>query len=72
MAQMTPAEQRAAAEAKLAPLGKKRIRLQQQLDDLDAEMEPFVTEALRVEVSERRINELTGWARATIRKRKPQ
>ncbi|WP_423361561.1 hypothetical protein OH810_32040 [Streptomyces albidoflavus] len=68
MAQMTPAEMRAAAEAALTPLGRERIRLLARLDEIDKELRPLVGTALRVEVPERRIGELTALARGTVRR----
>ncbi|NUV78216.1 hypothetical protein G6W47_28855 [Streptomyces sp. CAI-21] len=68
MAQMTPAEMRAAAEAALTPLGRKRIRLLAELDKVEEELKPLVGAALRVEVPERRIAELTALARGTVRR----
>jgi hypothetical protein len=63
----TPAELRAAAEAELEPLGKRRLRLLAQLAEVDRELRPVVVRAVDVEVSQRRIEEITGLARGTIR-----
>jgi hypothetical protein len=67
MAQKTPAEMRAAAEAALSPLGQERIQLLARLEEIDGELQPLVLDALKVEVSERRIGQLTALARGTIR-----
>ncbi|MFI7278621.1 hypothetical protein [Streptomyces sp. NPDC049879] len=67
MAQKTPAEMRADAEAALTPLGQERMELLARLDEIDSELRPLVLEALTVEVSERRIAQLTALARGTIR-----
>jgi hypothetical protein len=68
MAQMTPAEMRAEAEAAIKPLGAKRIRLLRQLEEVERELRPLVGRALTVEVPERRITELTALSRTTIRR----
>jgi hypothetical protein len=62
MMQQTPAQLRAHAEAALKPLGQKRIKLLAQLDEVEAELRPLVVEAVRMEVSYRRISELTAVA----------
>jgi hypothetical protein len=56
----TPAQLRAQAEAELKPLGQRRIRLLAQLDDVETELRPLVVHAVTMEVSYRRIYELTG------------
>ncbi|MFE9890674.1 hypothetical protein [Streptomyces scopuliridis] len=63
----TPAEMRDAAEQAMRPLGEERIRLLARLDEINEELRPLVRQALRVEVSERRIGEITALARGTIR-----
>ncbi|MFJ2884301.1 hypothetical protein [Streptomyces sp. NPDC087272] len=72
MEQTTPAQMRAAAESALRPLGEERIRLLAQLEEVDKALRPLVAAALRVEVSERRIGQLTALARGTIRKAKEE
>lgn len=67
MTQMTPAQQRAAAESTITPLGKRRLKLLADLERLEAELRPAVLGARRVEVPIRRITELTGLAPNTIR-----
>lgn len=67
MAQKTPAELRAEAEAALKPLGQERIRLLARLEELDAQLLPLMVQADRVEVPHRRISEITGYARNTVR-----
>lgn len=65
---MTPAQLRADAEKSLAPLGKRRIRLLSQLEELDAELRPVIRAAREAEVPIRRITELTAVAPNTVRK----
>ncbi|MDT0399923.1 MULTISPECIES: hypothetical protein [Streptomyces] len=65
--EVTPGEIRAAAEAELTPVGRRRIRLLAQLEECEAELRPLVARALRAEVSYRRISSLTGLSPATIR-----
>lgn len=65
---MTPAQLRADAEAAITPLGRKRIRLLAQLDELDAELRPLVRVAREAEVPIRRITALTAVAPNTVRK----
>lgn len=67
MSHPTPAQLRAEAEQTLTPLGRKRLRLLAQLEDLDAELRPLVLRAVDVELPLRRINELTGIAPNTVR-----
>ncbi|MFG2738450.1 hypothetical protein ACGFX7_26960 [Streptomyces harbinensis] len=67
MAQMTPAQMRAQAEAALKPLGSKRIKLLAQIEEIDAQLKPLVRSARDVEVPFRRIAEITGVAPNTAR-----
>jgi hypothetical protein len=68
-APVTPASLRAAAEAKLRPLGERRRRLMAELEALDAELLPVLRESVAVEVPIRRIAEITGLAYNTVRQR---
>jgi DNA invertase Pin-like site-specific DNA recombinase len=72
MAHTTPAQLRAEAEAAIQPLGRKRLRLQEQLDELEQQLRPLVVRALDMEVAERRITELTGFSRTTFRRWKAE
>lgn len=63
----TPAELRAAAERALTPLGRRRLRLLASLARLDAELRPLIVRARDVELPQRRIEELTGVSRNTVR-----
>jgi hypothetical protein len=67
MAQMTPAQLRAQAEAALEPLGQRRIRLLADLESLDSELRPLIVAARQAEVPLRRITALTAVAGGTIR-----
>jgi hypothetical protein len=67
MTQQTPAQLRASAEAKLKPIGQRRIKILAQLEALDAELRPALVEAVRMEVPLRRIYELTGVSPNTSR-----
>lgn len=67
MTQKTPAELRADAEVALKPLGQRRIKLLAQLEEVDRELRPLITTAVRMEVPYRRINELTAIAPNTAR-----
>ncbi len=67
MTQMTPAEQRAAAEKTLKGPGNRRIKLLAQLEELDGELRPLIAAARQVELPIRRITELTAVAPNTIR-----
>ncbi|MDI5965749.1 hypothetical protein [Streptantibioticus silvisoli] len=67
MEQITPASLRADAEEALTPLGRERIELVTKLAGIDKKLRPLVVNAVVAEVSERRISELTGLARGTIR-----
>ena len=67
MTQKTPAELRAEAEAAITSLGQRRIKLLAQLEEVDRELRPLIAEAVRMEVSYRRINELTAVAPNTAR-----
>lgn len=67
MTQKTPAQLRAEAEADLTPIGRKRLRLLAQLEELDAELRPALVDAVRMEVPLRRIYELTGVSPNTSR-----
>jgi hypothetical protein len=67
MAQKTPAQLRADAEATLRGPGQKRIKLLAQLDEIDAELRPLIAAAREVELPIRRITELTAVAPNTIR-----
>lgn len=67
MTQKTPAELRADAEKALTPVGRKRIRLLAQLDEVDEELRPLIEAARRVELPIRRITELTAVAPNTVR-----
>ncbi len=66
MTRMTLAEMRAEAEEDLRPLGRKRIELMACLNEIDKELRPKVLAASEVEISARRIGELTGLARNTV------
>lgn len=65
---VTPAQLRARAEEKLRPLGQRRIRLLAELESLEAELRPVVREAVRVEVSQRKISAMTALSTTTIGK----
>lgn len=67
MTQKTPAELRAEAEAAIVPLGRRRVALLAQLDEVESELRPLVAAAVRMEVPYRRINELTAVAPNTAR-----
>ena len=68
MTQQTPAEMRAEAEAALKRLAPKRQKLMKQLRELDeTETRPLVIHALRMEVSQRRIEAITGVSAHTSR-----
>ncbi|OEJ93119.1 hypothetical protein [Streptomyces thermolilacinus] len=67
MTQMTPAQLRADAEEALTPLGRRRIRLLAQLEEIDAELRPLIQRARAVEVPIRRIAELTAVSPNTVR-----
>lgn len=63
----TAASLRLAAEAALKAPGQKRLKAVATVKALDEELEPLVIEALRNDVSARRIADLTGIHRNTIR-----
>ena len=65
---VTPAQLRAKAEDVLRPLGQRRIKLLAELEDVESQLRAVVREAVRVEVSQRRINALTGLSTTTIGK----
>jgi hypothetical protein len=65
---VTPAQLRARAEDQLRPLGQRRIELLGELDAIERQLRPAVREAVRVEVSQRRIKTLTGLSTTTIGK----
>lgn len=65
---VTPAQLRAKAEERLAPLGQRRIELLADLEAVEAELRPVVLDAVRVEVSFRRINALTALSTTTVGK----
>ena len=67
MTQKTPAELRADAEKRLAPLGQKRMALLADLERLDAQLRPEIVQARSVELPIRRISELTTVSPNTIR-----
>lgn len=67
MTQKTPAQLRAEAEAALKGPGQRRIRLLAQMDAIDAELRPLIRSAREVEVSIRRISELTAVSPNTVR-----
>ncbi|MBV1956246.1 hypothetical protein KUG12_18145 [Streptomyces sp. BV333] len=67
MTQKTPAELRADAEKRLAPLGRKRMALLADLEQLDATLRPEIVQARSVELPIRRISELTTVSPNTIR-----
>ncbi|POX57446.1 hypothetical protein C3492_43540 [Streptomyces sp. Ru62] len=67
MTQKTPAELRAEAEAALKGPGQRRIKLLAELEAIDAELRPLIREARRMEVSIRRITDLTAVAPNTVR-----
>ena len=52
----------------LRPLGQRRIDLLAQLEDVESQLRPVVREAVRVEVSQRRISALTALSTTTIGK----
>lgn len=65
---VTPAQIRAQAEAKVRPLGQRRIKLLADLEALEDELRPVVREAVRVEVSQRKLSAMTGLSTTTIGK----
>lgn len=65
---VTPARLRAQAEERLRPLGQRRIRLLAELEEVERELRPVVRDAVRVEVSQRRISALTALSTTTIGK----
>ena len=65
---VTPARLRAQAEGKVRPLGQRRIKLLADLEALEAELLPVVREAVRAEVSQRRLSAMTGLSTTTIAK----
>lgn len=65
---VTPAQLRARAEEKLRPLGQRRIRLLAELEEVEQELRPIVQEAVRVEVSQRKISAMTALSTTTIGK----
>ncbi|MEU6945473.1 hypothetical protein ABZ957_09580 [Streptomyces sp. NPDC046316] len=67
MTQKTPAQLRADAEEALRELGQRRIRLLAELETVDADLRPLIAEARRMEVSLRKITDLTAVAPNTIR-----
>jgi hypothetical protein len=67
MTQKTPAQLRADAETALKGPGQRRIKLLAQLEEIDAELRPLIRAAREVEVSIRRITDLTAVAPNTVR-----
>lgn len=67
MAQKTPAQLRADAEAALRGPGQRRIDLLTQLEEVDAGLRPLIRAAREMEVPIRRITELTAVAPNTVR-----
>lgn len=65
---VTPAQLRAEAEEKVRPLGQRRIRLLTELEGLEAELRPVVRDAVRAEVSQRKLSAMTGLSTTTIAK----
>ncbi|MGW0172062.1 hypothetical protein ACWDWT_43970 [Streptomyces sp. NPDC003343] len=65
---VTPAQLRAQAEDQLRPLGQRRIELLAELEQIESQLRPVVRNAVRVEVSQRRISALTGLSTTTIGK----
>lgn len=65
---VTPAQLRARAEEKLRPLGERRIQMLADLEALEAELRPVIREAVRLEVSQRRISAMTALSTTTIGK----
>jgi hypothetical protein len=62
----TPKQLRATAEEALRQPGQRRIRALTELEAADAELLPFVANAVRNEVSLRRISTMTGLATNTV------
>jgi hypothetical protein len=65
---VTPAQLRAQAEAALTPVAQRRVRLLAELEECEAELLPLVQNAVRAEVSYRRIRSLSGLSATTIGK----
>jgi hypothetical protein len=65
---VTPAQLRAQAEEKVRPLGQRRIRLLTELEAVEAELRPAVRDAVRVEVSQRKLSTMTALSTTTIAK----
>ncbi|MFB7637175.1 hypothetical protein ACFC0M_40410 [Streptomyces sp. NPDC056149] len=67
MTQKTPAQLRADAEAALTPVGRRRMELLVELNQVDAELRPLIRAARTVELPIRRITELTAVSTNTVR-----
>jgi hypothetical protein len=65
---VTPAQLRAQAEAELAPVAQRRVRLLAELEECETELRPLVQRAVRAEVGYRRITALSGLSQSTIAK----
>lgn len=65
---VTPARLRAQAEEKVRPLGQRRIQLLAELEAIEAELRPVVREAVRAEVSQRKLSVMTALSTTTIAK----
>ena len=63
----TPAQIRAAAEDAMRPLGSRRIELLRELAEVTQQLRPHVLHAREVEVSLKRVEELTGITPNTVR-----
>jgi DNA-directed RNA polymerase specialized sigma24 family protein len=63
----TPAQLRAAAEEAMKPLGERRIQLMRELEEITQQLKPLVLQAREVEVTLRRIGEITGITSNTVR-----
>lgn len=67
MTQITPAQLRAQAEDNLRDLGRQRLGLLAQLEEIDQELKPRIRAAREVELPYSRITTLTGVAPNTAR-----
>lgn len=66
MTKLTPADLRDRATAALKEPGERRRALLAQLAEVDTELRPLVRTAVRMEVSQRQIQTLTGLSRTTV------
>lgn len=65
--ELTPRMLRERAETELRPVAQRRVELLAELQEIDRQLRPLVRKAVAVEVSYRRIRELSGLSPATIR-----